>query len=186
MSYLGAWPIDAVLTFPANTHAAATGAATDGDSAPTYRVYEATTTAPILTGTMTLHDDANTAGFYLASITLSAANGLEVGKAYTIYVSATVGGVTGTLNHTFQVGGATGGPTATEIADALLKRDWTAVSGEAPRSVLNALRFLRNKWTTAGVPPTLTVTKEDDTTTAWTAALTTTAGAQGVSGVDPA
>jgi hypothetical protein len=76
-----------------------------------------------------------------------------------------------------------GGPTAVEIADALLTRDWTAVSGEAARSVLNALRFLRNKWSIAG--STLTVTKEDDAATAWTAALTTVAAAQGVSGADP-
>lgn len=54
----------------------------------------------------------------------------------------------------------------TSIADALLKRDWTAVTGEATRSVLNALRLLRNVWTISG--GTMTVTKEDDTTTAWT------------------
>lgn len=77
-----------------------------------------------------------------------------------------------------------GGPTATEIADEILTRDWTAVSGEAARSVLNALRFLRNKWdVTAG---TLTVTKEDDTAVAWSAALTTAAGASPITGSDPA
>lgn len=72
-------------------------------------------------------------------------------------------------------------PTVTDIADAILKRDWSAVSGESARSMLNALRFLRNKWSiAAGV---LTVTKEDDSTAAWTAALT---GAQtGVTAVDP-
>lgn len=57
------------------------------------------------------------------------------------------------------------------IADAILKRDWTAVTGEASRSVLNALRFLRNKWSI--ISGTLTVTKENDTTTAWTGAVTT-------------
>ncbi len=74
-------------------------------------------------------------------------------------------------------------PTAIENADALLKRDWTAVTGEAARSVLNALRFLRNKWGLSG--GTLTVTKEDDATTAWTASVTGTAGADPVTGVDP-
>ena len=73
-------------------------------------------------------------------------------------------------------------PTATENADALLKRDWTAISGEAARSVLNALRFLRNKWSIAG--GTLTVTKEDDSTSAWTGAVTTTAG-NPTSSIDP-
>ena len=69
------------------------------------------------------------------------------------------------------------------IADAVLKRDWTAVTGEAARSALNALRFLRNKWTNSG--GTLTVRKEDDTASAWTATVTTTAG-NPVSEIDPA
>jgi len=69
------------------------------------------------------------------------------------------------------------------IADALLKRDWTAVTGEAARSMLNALRFLRNKVLISGA--TLTVNKEDDTTAAWTAAVTTSYNAQPVIGIDP-
>jgi hypothetical protein len=71
----------------------------------------------------------------------------------------------------------------TNIADALLKRDWTAVTGEAARSVLNALRFLRNKWSVSGT--TLTVTEENDATVAWQADLSTTPGAEPVTGVDP-
>lgn len=74
-------------------------------------------------------------------------------------------------------------PTATENADALLKRDWTSVSSEASRSVLNALRFLRNKWTLSGA--TLSVKKEDDSTEAWSAAVTTTEGADPITGSDP-
>ena len=64
------------------------------------------------------------------------------------------------------------------IADALLKRDWTAVSGEAARCVLNALRFLRNKWAITGAvnPRTLTIYKEDDATAAWTSSANTAAG----------
>lgn len=75
-------------------------------------------------------------------------------------------------------------PTAVENADALLKRDWTSVTGEAARSVLNALRFLRNKWSIAAT--TLTVTKEDDAATAWTAAVTTQTSTEAVTAVDPA
>lgn len=74
-------------------------------------------------------------------------------------------------------------PTATQNADVLLKRDWTAVSSEASRSVLNALRFLRNKWTLAA--GTLSVKKEDDSTDAWTAAVSTDAAAEPVIGSDP-
>jgi hypothetical protein len=75
-------------------------------------------------------------------------------------------------------------PTATQNADALLKRDWTSVSGEASRSVLNALRWLRNKWNIDRGTHTLTVTKEDDSTTAWTAAVTETTG-DAITGGDP-
>lgn len=71
----------------------------------------------------------------------------------------------------------------TEIADAYLKRDMSLVTGEAARSPLNAFRFMRNKWSIA--TSTLTVMKEDDTTTAWTATVATTAG-NPVSSVDPA
>ena len=70
-----------------------------------------------------------------------------------------------------------------EIADAILKRDFSAITGESSRSLLNAARFLRNKWSVSS--GTLTVTKENDSTTAWTAAVTGTAGADPVTGVDP-
>jgi hypothetical protein len=69
------------------------------------------------------------------------------------------------------------------IADALLKRDFSAVTGEAARSMLNALRFLRNKWSVSGV--TLTVTKEDDSTAAWTSTITKDAASDPVTGSDP-
>lgn len=73
---------------------------------------------------------------------------------------------------------------ANQLADALLNRDMSAVSDTTARSPLNALRFLRNKYSITG--STLTVTKEDDTTAAWTSALTTDAGANPVTGSDPA
>jgi hypothetical protein len=76
-------------------------------------------------------------------------------------------------------------PTASENADALLIRDWTAITGTvADRSTLNALRFLRNKWSISGT--TLTVTEEDDTTAAWTGAVTTTSSTDGITALDPA
>ena len=71
----------------------------------------------------------------------------------------------------------------TSVADALLTRDWASVTGEAARSALNALRFLRNKWSISG--GTLTVTKEDDTAAAWTGVVTTAAG-DPASAIDPA
>lgn len=75
-------------------------------------------------------------------------------------------------------------PTAVQNADALLNRDMSAVSDTNSRSPLNALRHIRNKWSVSGT--TLTVTKEDDTTTAWTSTLTTNASADPITGSDPA
>jgi hypothetical protein len=66
------------------------------------------------------------------------------------------------------------------IADALLKRDWNSVSGEAAYSALNAFRMLRNVWATAG--GTLIVRKEDGSTTAWSRPLTVDPTAQPIVG----
>lgn len=71
-----------------------------------------------------------------------------------------------------------------EIADGLLNRDMSLVSDTNSRSPLNALRFLRNKWSISGT--TLTVTKEDDVASAWTSTLTATAGADPITASDPA
>lgn len=103
--YLGRWEVDDLLTFTCNTHTPSTGAAVDADSAPTYRVYEDETGTAILTGTMALLDDANTVGQYSEQITLSAANGFELGKSYSIRISGTVGGAAGATLRSFQVEG---------------------------------------------------------------------------------
>jgi hypothetical protein len=71
-----------------------------------------------------------------------------------------------------------------KIADAFLKRDMSAVSGASSRSPLNALRVLRNRVNVAA--GTMTVYLEDDTTSAWTASVTSDAGANPITGVDPA
>ena len=77
---------------------------------------------------------------------------------------------------------ATPAPTAEENALALLTLDLSGVSGEASRSVINALRAIRNKWSiAAGV---ITVYEEDDTTAAWTGVVGTAAG-NNVSSIDP-
>lgn len=101
--YLGEWQIDDVLTFTVTTHTFATGALTDADGDPAYRVYEDETGTAILTGTMAKLDDANTTGHYSEQITLSAANGFEVGKSYSIYITAAVSSVTGGAVRSFQV-----------------------------------------------------------------------------------
>lgn len=71
-----------------------------------------------------------------------------------------------------------------EIADGILNRDFASVSDTNSRTLLNAARFLRNKWSVSG--GTLTVTAENDTTTAWTATISTDAAAIPIVGSDPA
>jgi hypothetical protein len=102
--YIGSWAIDDLLTFTVTTHNASTGAQTDADAPPAYRVYEAETGTAILTGTMAKLDDANTTGHYSEELTLSAANGFELGKSYNIYISAAVDSVTGSTTRNFQIG----------------------------------------------------------------------------------
>lgn len=78
-------------------------------------------------------------------------------------------------------------PTAVEVADALLDRDMSSGTDSGSttvRTVRQALRFLRNKWSISG--STLTVTKENDTTASWTAQVTGTAGADPITSSDPA
>jgi len=116
---LGKWEIDDFVTFTCNTHDPETGAATDADAVPSYRVYEDETGTPILTGVMALLDSANTAGYYSERIQLTAASGFEDGKSYSIYISATVNSTEGTLSHALQIGAAGTAPTVGQIADAV-------------------------------------------------------------------
>lgn len=73
-------------------------------------------------------------------------------------------------------------PTAVENADALLGRNVSGGSSTG-RTVKQAFHFIRNRWVVAA--GTLTVYDTDDTTSSWTAAVTGTAGADPVTGVDP-
>jgi hypothetical protein len=70
-----------------------------------------------------------------------------------------------------------------EIADGILARN-IAGGSSAGRTVKDALSFLRNKWTIVGT--TLTVYDTDDTTVLWTGTVTGTAGADPITGSDPA
>jgi len=90
------------LTFGICTHDPDTGALTDADVDPTYRIYEDETAGPILTGTMEKLDDANTLGFYTERVECSALKGFEHGKSYTIYIEATVDSDTGGITFGFR------------------------------------------------------------------------------------
>ena len=147
--YLGSWSIDDYVTFPCNTHTASTGAATDADSAPTYRVYEDETATPILTGSMALLDSSNTAGFYSERIQLTAGNGFEAGKSYTIYISATVDSVVGTMSHTLQIlaqvdVAAIEGSDPSDTILASVTDDSTQIDGSSVNSVAGLIGALND------------------------------------------
>lgn len=78
--------------------------------------------------------------------------------------------------------GYTTPPTTAQIADKVLGRS-LAGGADGGRTVQDALRLLRNKRAVAGA--TLTVYAEDDTTSAWTANLTSDAAAQPITVIDP-
>ncbi len=69
------------------------------------------------------------------------------------------------------------GMLAVEIPYGILKADFSGVTGEAARSLINANRKLIDKWDTTTNSGKLTVFKEDDTTQAYTQNLTTQSGA---------
>ncbi len=83
-------------------------------------------------------------------------------------------------------GGSGGGVDPTTLADAILKRDWTLVSGEPARCMLNALRASRNTVTMTdngdgtGI---LTVYKEDGATIAYSELVNFDPTGKPVSGV---
>jgi hypothetical protein len=91
--------IDDVLTFYAPTHDPTTKTRAVPDSAPTYRIYEQETGTAIANGSMDLIDVANNVSAYSEQITLSAANGYELGKDYAIVIKAVFGSITQQIIH---------------------------------------------------------------------------------------
>lgn len=128
------------LTFSVTTHDASTGAATDADSVPTYRIYEDETGTAILTGSMAKLDDANTTGLYSEQIAATSANGFESGKSYTIYISATVNSVTGTISYNFRANTATSLTiTAASVASAVAGSTITILRGDTLSAAITGL-----------------------------------------------
>lgn len=91
------------LVFSVPTHDPDTAALTDADTDPIYRIYSGIVAPPILTGTLTRLDIANTTAFYVAQIACTTANGFVSGGSYTIYIEATVDGVPGGITYGFTV-----------------------------------------------------------------------------------
>lgn len=101
-------------------------------------------------------------------------------------VASVTAGVTVTTNND-KTGYALTSGERNSVADAMLDRDMsTGTDSGSPsvRTVRQALRFLRNKWAIA--TGTLTVYKEDDSTSSWTATVGTDAAAVPIVSNDPA
>jgi hypothetical protein len=154
----GTFYIDQVVTVYLTASQFSTGAALDATGSPAYRVYEQTTDTPILTGSFSVLDNASTVGLYAVSLTLSAANGFEVGKSYAVYATATVDGVAAhTLADQFVVQAtiASQVPTAAAIATAVwdtLLTSYNVTTSVAAASVTNMgkavhafLKIVRNR-----------------------------------------
>lgn len=67
----------------------------------------------------------------------------------------------------------------------IFKTDLSTFTGEASRSLLNAIRALRNRVSISPSSGAVTVYKEDDSTSAWTATASYSSSAQSVVEVDP-
>lgn len=103
--------------------------------------------------------------------------------AYDISAFSTVGQAGTYLKNAMPTSTYTAPPTAVANADALLGRN-IAGGSDGGRTVKDALRALRNKSEIVGT--TLTVYQENDTTSAWTATVSSSASADPVTGIDPA
>ncbi len=162
-----------------------TGAPFTLAGSPAVAAYVGNGTTEITAGiTLSVDFDSRT-GLNNVRIVASSGNGFATAtNVHLVITAGTVDGISvvGETIGSFSIE-ARSAPTAIENADALLKRDWTSVSGEAARSVLNALRILRNKFTLTGTA--LSVKKEDDSTEAWASVVTTDAAADPITGSDP-
>ena len=145
---------------------------------------------------------AQTARDIGASVLLSSGTGtgqIKIASGYVamtwadIAAPTTAVALTGTTIATSQVvASVTAAVTLTSgernsVADALLDRDMstgTDSGSTTVRTTRQALRALRNK--SAVSAGTLTIYKEDDSTSSWTAAVTGTAGADPITAIDPA
>lgn len=136
--FLGVRPLNSTVMIDVNTFDPNTGAPADADSPPTYRIYEAGSGTPIVTGNFSLTDSSNTDGFYTGSFVASAANGFEVDAAYIVRIAGTVGGQTGATTRYVQIGGVELTTDALQDIETELDERFVAVGtwvGEAVSSI---------------------------------------------------
>lgn len=149
---------------------------------PALAIYKDNSTAESNVGvTLTVDFDGRTGLHNLRVVTTDA---FYVAGNYDVVVTAgSVDGISVVGEVVFSFSLEARHPAPNDNADGLLKRDMSAVSGEAARSPLNAFRFSRNRVTIVGT--SITVYKEDDVTVAYTGVVTSAPG-NPITGIDPA
>jgi hypothetical protein len=154
-----------------------------------YRSRNGGTATAYTTPTVTELSSANMPGVYV--LTLDEGTTITDGvdeEEYVVHITATGMAPVTRAVELFRPKYAEGSTISeTTIADAMLNRDMSVGTDSGSASVRTprqALRMLRNKVSVA--TGTLTVTKEDDTTASWTAAVTTDAAADPITAIDPA
>lgn len=100
--FLGHRNIDDTLSWSCQT-TNTSGDPTDADGNVAWAIYEDETSTALLSGNMTKLGSIT--GYYTETVTLSAANGFEIGKDYHIRITATVGGVNGVTHRYFTMAG---------------------------------------------------------------------------------
>lgn len=92
MSSIANIPLNEVITKHITTHHPTTGAATDADATPTYKIFEEDGDTSILSGDFVKigTDD----GLYGVTFSVTASNGFDVGGVYNLIATATVNSVT--------------------------------------------------------------------------------------------
>lgn len=161
------------------TTVGSTGATTLSGS-PDLFVFKGNSTTGSTAGLTLTADFAGYTGLNHARILTTAdttfyANGNE----FSVIVS------TGTVGGTSIKGYTVASFSLQKRTDALFVRDWALITAcSSGRTLLDAGRFLRNRWA-ASSGGTLTVYKEDDATAAWTGSFTVSTDAAPITGNDP-
>lgn len=122
----------------------ATGAPSDADGAVSYSVYEDETDTAILTGSMSLLDDAGTTGFYSEAISLTAANGFERFKSYAVRITCDIDGISVAKGYSFICIGASdtavvsgSGKSLSDLKTMCQYYGWTDFTTEGEAELVN-------------------------------------------------
>lgn len=179
-------PLDDVYHFDVTTCSPTTGSPADADSTPTFSVYEEDTDTPMgVSGSFTKRSGKT--GEYRGSFTVSTGNSFEAGKYYTVYAYATVGTVSGSVicgRFRCVVAENTAGTPVidgTAVADSVLTRNASNVEATAGEHTLCTLILANMEFSISG--DTLTIKRTDGSTTHYTKTLTTSPGADPITGI---